>query len=65
MSSIEHDFGLGDIVVQNWQEERPLLVTGYITNQQRLFVRDMLNRGKEFEIHFSEVTDHWIKEVQG
>jgi len=58
----EFPYDIGDIVNQNGHDEFPLVVTGYITDQQRLFVRDpsgALSKGDEFEMHFCEVTDHW------
>ena len=58
----EWPFDIGDMVNQNGHEESPLQVTGYITDAQRLFVRDpsgKLSKGNEFEMHFCEVTAHW------
>lgn len=56
------EFKLGDIVEQNGHNEALLVVTGYIHDDQRLFVVDptaRLNRGQEFEMWFGEVTRHW------
>jgi hypothetical protein len=56
------EFEIGDIVEQNGHSESPLAVTGYIHDQERLFVRDpseRLSKGDEFEIWTGEVTRHW------
>lgn len=58
---MKHEYDCGDIVERNGNP--PLFeVVGVIHDQQRLFVIDRrceFNSGDEFEIHFSEVTEHW------
>ena len=60
-------FEIGDIVIQNGHDETPLVVTGFISDKQRLFVRDpscnpfRLSKGNEFEIWFGEVTEQYRK----
>ena len=61
------EFEIGDIVEQNGHNEALLVVTGYIHDDERLFVTDptdRLNHGKEFEMWFGEVTEHWRKVKQ-
>jgi len=56
------EFQIGDIVEQNGHNEALLVVTGCVHDADRLFVVDptaRLNRGKEFEMWFGEVTRHW------
>jgi len=40
------------------------LVTGVIHDEQKLFVTDergLVNKGREYWVHFSEVTQRWIE----
>jgi len=55
-------FSIGDVVEQNHCSAYLLRVSGVIHKEERLFVTDdsdRLNDGREFEVHFSEITKHW------
>lgn len=59
------EFAVDDIVEQNGHNDTLLRVSGVIRDKERLIVLDdswRLYDGREFEIHFSEVTSHWRKE---
>ena len=56
------EFLLGDIVEQNGHVDSLLVVTGYIHDEERVFVTDptgKLNKGCEFELCFDEITRQW------
>jgi hypothetical protein len=63
------DFKIGDIVECNNSNDALLFVAGFIHDSERLFVVDpteKLNKGREFEVRFREVTGQWreVKEDQ-
>ena len=58
------EFEIDDIVEQNGHSDALFRVSGVIHDDQRLFVTDDSGRfgdGREFEIHFNEVTAQFRK----